>query len=77
MPHTNMDVAFPCARRRVCAVLCGDGWIRGSVFECRRCHQCVQQSGGSCVLISDSYWLVLAHREDAEVRFLVCVFKLG
>ena len=24
-------------------------------------------------MISDSYWLVLAHREDAEVRFLVCV----
>ena len=30
-------------------VLSGDGWTRGSVFECKRCHQGVLQSGGSCV----------------------------
>ena len=58
-------------------VLSGDGWTRGSVFECGRCHQGVQQSGGSCVLILVSFWLVLAHREDSEGRFRVCFSQVG
>ena len=43
-----------------------DGWISGSVFECGRCHQWVQQSGGSSVLIRVSFWLDLAHKEEPE-----------
>ena len=39
-------------------------------FE-RRCHQGVRQSEGSCVLILASFWLDLAHIEDAEGLFLV------
>ena len=58
-------------------MLSGDGCTRGSVFECGRCQQGVQQSGGSCVLILVSFWLDLAHREDAEGRFLVCVSQAG
>ena len=56
-------------------VLSGDGWTRDSVFECGRCHQGVRQSGGSCVLILASFWLGLAHIEDAEGRFLVLSFS--
>ena len=56
-------------------VLSGFSWTRESVFECGRCHQGVQQSGGSCVLILASFWLDLARIEqgieDAEGRFLV------
>ena len=58
-------------------VVSGDGWNRESVFECGRCHQGVRQSGGSCVLILVSFCLDLAHREDAECRFLVCVSQAG
>ena len=58
-------------------VLSGNGWTRESVFECGRCHQGVLQSGGSCVLILDCFWLAHAHREDAEGRFLVCVSQAG
>ena len=43
-------------------VLSGDGWTRESVFECKRCHQGIRQSGGSCVLILVSFWLDLAQR---------------
>ena len=73
MPHSNLEVAIPWELMRACAVLFGDSWTRESVFECARCHQGVQQSGGSCALILVSFWLDLAHREDAEGRFLVCV----
>ena len=52
-------------------VLSGDGWTIDSVFEYGRCHQEVRQSGGSCVLIVASFWLDLAHIEDAEGRFIV------
>ena len=58
-------------------VFSGDGWTRESVFEYGRCHQGVRQSGGSCVLILFSFWLDLAHREDAEGRFRVCVSQHG
>ena len=58
-------------------VLSGDGWTRESVFECGRCHQGVRQGGGSSVLILVYFWLDLAHREDAEGRFLVCVSQAG
>ena len=37
----------------------------------------VLQNGGSCVLILVSFWMDLAHREDAEGRFLVCVSQAG
>ena len=77
MPSSNQEVAIPWGWRRADVVLSVDGWTRGSVFECGRCHQWVQQSGGSCVLLWFSYWLVPAHREDAEARFLVCVFQAG
>ena len=60
-----------------CVVLSGDVWTRDSIFECGRCHQGVQQSGGSCVLILVSFWLDLANREDAAGRFLVCVSQAG
>ena len=49
MPHWNLEVAIPWDWVRACVVLSGDGWTRGSVFECKRCHQGVLQSGGSCV----------------------------
>ena len=49
-------------------LLSGDGWTREAVLECWRCHQGVQQSGGSCVLILASFWLDLARIEDAEGR---------
>ena len=58
-------------------VLSGDGWTRGSVFECGRCHQGVQRSGGSCVLILAYFWLDLARIEDAEGRFHICVSQPG
>ena len=58
-------------------VLFGDGWTRGSVFDCGRCHQGVIQNGGSCVLVLVYFWLDLAHREDAEGRFLFCVSQAG
>ena len=59
-------------------VLSGDGWTKGSVFKCGRCHQGVQQSGGSCVLILVSFRLDIAHREDAaRVVFLFVFRKLG
>ena len=37
----------------------------------------VQQSGVCCVLIQVSFWLDLAHIEDEEDRFLVCVSQAG
>ena len=78
MPHSNLEVAIHWDRTRACVVLLsGDGWTGGSVVECGRCHQGVQQSEGSCVLILASFWLDLAHREDAEGRFLVCVSQAG
>ena len=58
-------------------VLSCDVWPRDSVFECGRCHQVVQQSGGSCVLIQVSFWLDIAHREDADTRFPVRVSQAG
>ena len=39
MPHWNLEVAIPWDWVRACVVLSGDGWTRGSVFECKRCHQ--------------------------------------
>ena len=48
-----------------------------SVFEYGRCHEGVQQSEGSCVFILVSFWLDLAHREDAGVVFLFVFPKLG
>ena len=60
--------------------LCGVVWTwltRGSVCECGRCRQGLQQSGGSCVLILVSFWLDIAVREYAEGRFLVCVSQAG
>ena len=79
MPHSTLEVAFPWGERKVCAVLSEDGWTREAVFECGCCHQGIQQSEGSCVLIPISYWLVLAQREreDAEGRSLVCVSEAG
>ena len=47
MPHSNLEVAFYWGWRRACVVLSEDGLTRRSVFECGRCHQGVQQSGGS------------------------------
>ena len=59
-------------------VLSGDDWTRLSVCECGRCHQGVRQSGGSCALILVSFWLDLAHIEDADwVVFLFVFLKLG
>ena len=49
----------------------------GPVLECGRSHQVVQQSGGSCVLIQVSFCLDIAHREDADTRFLVSVSQAG
>ena len=54
---------------------CGVVWrwlAKGSVFECGRCHQGVEQSEGSCVLMLVSFWLDLA-----DCRFLVCVSHAG
>ena len=77
MPHSNLEVAIPWHCMRAYVVLSGDGWTRESVFECGRCHQGVRQSAGSCVLILVTFWLDLAHREDAEGRFIVCVSQAG
>ena len=77
MPHSNLEVVIPWDWMIDCVVLSGDGWTKESVFECGRCHQGVRQSGGSCVLILVSFWLDLAHREDEEGRFLVCISQAG
>ena len=58
-------------------MLSGDGWRRDPVFDCGRCCQVVQQSGGSCVLIQASFWLDTAHREDADTRFIASVSQAG
>ena len=77
MPHSKPGGSDSLGLNESFVVVSGDGWTRESVFECGRCHQGVRQSVGSCVLILVSYWLDLAHREDAEGRFLVCVSQAG
>ena len=57
MSHSNLEVVIHWDCMRACVMLSGDGWTRESVFECGRCHQGVQQNGGSCVLILASFWL--------------------
>ena len=64
MPHSKPGGSDSLGLNESFVVLSGDGWTRESVFEC-------------CVLISVSYWLDLAHRQDAEGRFLVCVSQAG
>ena len=77
MSHSNLEVAIHWDWMRPCVVLSGDGWTRESVFECGRCHQGVQQSGGSCVLILVYFWLDLARIEEAEGHFLVWFSQAG
>ena len=44
MPHSNLEAAIPWDWMRACVVLSGDGWPGGSIFECGRCHEGVQQA---------------------------------
>ena len=60
---------------RACVVLSGDDWTRESVFECGRCHQGVQQSGGSCVLVLASFWLDLARYTGCRGSFSCLCFS--
>ena len=62
-------------------MLSGDGWTRLERVSLRvrgRCHEGIQQSGGSCVLILVSFWLDLAHIERMQRVVSLFVFlKLG